>query len=48
VPFDRHYATGFIVETTPGDRAIVDVERNRILVRRARGRPLHTITIRPR
>jgi len=48
VPFERHYGTGFIIETTPGDRAIVDLRHDRILVRRDRSRSVHTITIRPR
>ncbi len=47
VPFARHYPTGVVVETTPGDRAIIDVERSRILVRRDRNLAVHTITLRP-
>jgi endoglycosylceramidase len=47
VPFARHFPTGVVVETTPGDRATVDPKRNRILIRRDRTRALHTITIQP-
>jgi endoglycosylceramidase len=47
VPFARHYPTGVVVETTPGDRATVDERRSRVLVRRDRSVPVHTITIRP-
>jgi endoglycosylceramidase len=47
VPFARHYPTGVVVETTPGDRAIIDARRNRILVRRDRNLAAHTITLRP-
>jgi len=48
VPFARHYPEGVVVETTAGDRAKVDVGRNRIVVRRDRETPVHTITVRPR
>jgi endoglycosylceramidase len=48
VPFARHFPAGVVVETTPGDRAVVDPERSRVLVKRDRAQPLHTITIRPR
>lgn len=48
VPFARHYPTGVVVETTPGDRAIVDERHSRILVRRDRSSAVHTVTVRPR
>jgi endoglycosylceramidase len=48
VPFERHYGAGFIVETTPGDRAVVDLRHDRIVLRRDRANAAHTITIRPR
>ena len=47
VPFARHYPGGVVVDTTPGDTATVDVARNRIVLRRDRDTPTHTITIRP-
>jgi hypothetical protein len=47
VPFARHFPTGVVVETTPGDRATVDTKRNRVLIRRDRTRAVHTVTIRP-
>ena len=47
VPFARHYPDGVVVETTPGDRATVDVRRDRIVLRRDRANALHTITVRP-
>jgi len=48
VPFARHYPAGVIVETTPGDRAVVEPERDRILVRRDRSLAVHSVTVRPR
>jgi endoglycosylceramidase len=48
VPFARHYPNGVDIETTPGDRAVVDVRRNRIVLRRDRGQALHTLTVRAR
>jgi endoglycosylceramidase len=48
VPFARHYPNGVDVETTPGDRAVIDVRRNRIVLRRDRSLALHTLTVRPR
>jgi hypothetical protein len=48
VPFARHYPTGVVVETTPGDSVVLDEKRNRILLRRDRSVPVHTITVRPR
>jgi endoglycosylceramidase len=48
VPFARHFPGGIEVETTPGDRVVVDVARSRVLLKRDRAQPLHTITIRPR
>jgi endoglycosylceramidase len=48
VPFARHYPTGAVVGTTPGDRAFIDEKHSRILVRRDRSLALHTITVRPR
>ena len=47
VPFARHYPGGVVVETTPGDRAKVDVARSRIILRRDRDNPVHTVTVRP-
>jgi hypothetical protein len=47
VPFARIYPNGVDVETTPGDRAVVDVRRNRIVLRRDRSLALHTLTVRP-
>jgi endoglycosylceramidase len=47
VPFARHYPGGVVVETTAGDEARVDVARNRIVLRRDRANPLHTIVVRP-
>jgi hypothetical protein len=48
VPFARHYPRGVVVETSPGDHAVVAVAHDRIRVHRDRRRPRHTITIRPR
>jgi endoglycosylceramidase len=48
VPLARHYPTGVVVETTPGDRADVDEQRSRIVLRRDRSLALHTVTVRPR
>ena len=47
VPFARHYPDGVVVETTAGDEAKVDVARNRIVLRRDRANPTHTIVVRP-
>jgi len=47
VPFARHYPTGVVVETTPGDRVTIDERRSRILLRRDRSLPEHTIAVRP-
>lgn len=44
----RHYPTGVTVETSPGDRAVHDPARQRVVVRRDPSQPLHTVTIRPR
>jgi endoglycosylceramidase len=43
----RHFPGGVVVETTPGDRAKVKLEDQRVLVRRDRRRALHTVTIMP-
>ncbi len=48
VPFDRIYPDGVQVDVSPGDRAVVDVRRSRIVVRRDRGSALHTVHVRPR
>ena len=47
VPFARHFPGGVVVETTPGDTAKIDVARNRIVLRRDRANPTHTIVVRP-
>ena len=47
VPFARSYPNGVDVETTPGDRALVDVRRSRIVLRRDRSRMVHTLTVWP-
>lgn len=48
VPFARHYPAGVTIETSPGESVRVDLRRSRIVVRRDRGRTLHTIVLRPR
>jgi hypothetical protein len=47
VPFGRHYPGGAVVETTPGDKAKIDVGGNRIVLRRDRRNATHTIVVRP-
>jgi endoglycosylceramidase len=47
VPALRHYPGGFRVEATPGDRAVFDARTSRLVVRRDRTRPTHTVVIRP-
>jgi hypothetical protein len=47
VPFARTYPNGVDVETTPGDRAVVDLRRSRIVLRRDRAQMVHTLTLRP-
>jgi hypothetical protein len=44
----RHFPTGVVVETTPGDTAVYDPAAQRVLVRRARTKATHTVTIRRR
>lgn len=44
---ERHFPNGFTVETSPGDVAIVQASRQRVLIRRDRMRAEHTVTIRP-
>jgi hypothetical protein len=47
VPAARHYPQGFAVETSPGDTATFDATRSRLIIRRDRRRPVHTVRIRP-
>jgi len=47
VPLARQFPAGVVVETDPGDRAILDTKRNRIVLRRDRTRSTHTIRLRP-
>jgi endoglycosylceramidase len=47
LPAARHFPGGFAVETTPGDVAAFDPATSRLVVRRDRGRTVHTVRVHP-